>query len=439
MEIVVVLLIFFSISIWIKNDSLRNQNLSFKNKLEKIQDVDAYCNQRKHEIELYHKNKVNDANSISARVIREAYDHARVIKRTAEKAAEEIDEKARFTTALIKKRISDFPVIALAIADYETAKDTATVTELLEKSRPAEVAANKVKKIKEEKRVLIAQNKALKWEIAYIRQLLPWLSDLEDGPIEPINTSKNPTFTGNDDAGYWLTPTEYESLSDAEKYQLALDRYKKRHKSNWEIGRDYERYIGYIYETHGYSVEYIGITKGLEDLGRDLICRKGSETLIVQCKCWSNLKGKEIHENHINQLYGTTIVHQIECLLGDSVEKLSDEQIDYATQTDFDIQDIFPVFYSTVPFSKTARAFANILGVSLAVVPLDEYPMIKCNISKTGEKIYHLPFDQQYDKCIITPERDEFYATTVAEAEIKGFRRAMRWKGNQPQKNSSSP
>ena len=56
--------------------------------------------------------------------------------------------------------------------------------------------------------------------------------------------------------------------------------------------------------------------------------------------------------------------------------------------------------------------------------------MIKCNINQTtGEKIYHLPFDQQYDKCIITPETGEFYAMTVAEAEEAGFRRAMRWKG----------
>ena len=46
-----------------------------------------------------------------------------------------------------------------------------------------------------------------------------------------------------------------------------------------------------------------------------------------------------------------------------------------------------------------------------------------------GDKIYHLPFDQQYDRCIIN-EPGEFYASTVAEAEKAGFRRAMRWRGN---------
>ena len=57
------------------------------------------------------------------------------------------------------------------------------------------------------------------------------------------------------------------------------------------------------------------------------------------------------------------------------------------------------------------------------------YPCIKCNISISGEKIYHLPFDQQYDKVKING-RGECYVGTILEAEKKGFRRAFRWKGN---------
>jgi hypothetical protein len=53
--------------------------------------------------------------------------------------------------------------------------------------------------------------------------------------------------------------------------------------------------------------------------------------------------------------------------------------------------------------------------------------MIKCNINQSSkEKIYHLPFDQQYDRTKIIPSSGEFYAATVAEAEKKGFRRAFR-------------
>ena len=83
-----------------------------------------------------------------------------------------------------------------------------------------------------------------------------------------------------------------------ERNQLALDRYKASHKkSKWQIGRDYELYIGYRYSQSGYSVDYFGSYMGLEDLGRDLICKKGNKVLIVQCKYWSSKK--EIHEKHI--------------------------------------------------------------------------------------------------------------------------------------------
>ena len=59
----------------------------------------------------------------------------------------------------------------------------------------------------------------------------------------------------------------------------------------------------------------------------------------------------------------------------------------------------------------------------------DKYPMIKCNINqRSKEKIYHLPFDQQYDRAKIDMNKGEFYASSVSEAEEAGFRRAKRFK-----------
>ena len=53
--------------------------------------------------------------------------------------------------------------------------------------------------------------------------------------------------------------------------------------------------------------------------------------------------------------------------------------------------------------------------------------MIKCNINQaTNERIYHLPFDQQYDRTKIIPALGECYVRTVAEAESLSFRRAFR-------------
>ena len=47
--------------------------------------------------------------------------------------------------------------------------------------------------------------------------------------------------------------------------------------------------------------------------------------------------------------------------------------------------------------------------------------MIKCNINRmTGEKIYHLPFDINYDKTVIDPAHGEFYAATIHQAESAG-------------------
>ena len=165
-----------------------------------------------------------------------------------------------------------------------------------------------------------------------------------------------------------------------------------------------------MYETKGYKVEFVGIEKGLEDLGRDLICTNDKEVLIVQCKCWSNKKNKVIREKYINQLCGTALMYKIkhpECK-----------------------KTINPVFVSTVPYSDTAKEFAKYLNIQCIIQPLEKYPMIKCNINlSTNEKIYHLPFDQQYDKCVINKKLGECYVMTVQEAENKGFRRARRWYG----------
>ena len=61
---------------------------------------------------------------------------------------------------------------------------------------------------------------------------------------------------------------------------------------------------------------------------------------------------------------------------------------------------------------------------------MGEYPVIKCNLGHdefgNKEKIYHLPFDQQYDRIKIEPEKGEFYAMTVEEAENNGFRKALK-------------
>ncbi len=112
-----------------------------------------------------------------------------------------------------------------------------------------------------------------------------------------------------------------------------------------------------------------------------------------------------IHENVICQLFGTAVEYKIK-------------------NKDKGDCKVVPMFITTTEMSPTATEFANRLGVVVLKIPIGDYPMIKCNINN-GERIYHLPFDQQYHRTRINNE-GEFYAMTVEEATRKGFRRAMR-------------
>jgi len=221
----------------------------------------------------------------------------------------------------------------------------------------------------------------------------------------------------------YLTQAEYSRLSVTERNQKALERYWQKKKTPWEIGRDYERYVGYLYEQEGFNVYYKGIEAGLEDLGRDLIAKKENKVEVIQCKYWA--KHKTIHEKHICQLFGTTLKYWVE----EKELKLDTER--KFLKSIIDKKDIIGVFITTTSLSDKAKEFANELGIKIQEnFPFKNYPSIKCNISKrNGEKIYHLPIDQQYDKTIIEDEKNECYVETVKEAEDLGFRRAWRWKG----------
>ncbi len=152
------------------------------------------------------------------------------------------------------------------------------------------------------------------------------------------------------------------------------------------------------------------IVKGFEDFGRDLICKKGHKTEIVQCKCWS--QHRVIREKHIMQLFGTTILYRI-------------------TEN---IRDVEPIFATTTELSEEAKMVAKELRIKVVEKKLERYPMIKCNINPSSkEKIYHLPFDQQYDRVVIGNAEGELYAETIEEAENAGFRRAFKWKGGEIQ------
>jgi hypothetical protein len=337
------------------------------------------------------------------------------------------EEDKNAVDRMITEKTQGFPWLADAISQYNQLKDLKLADYLESKSHPAAVEARRIREIASEKREhhkkwIITRNL-----IRYYEALFPWLQEYVGEDIDELLVQMNQKEEGlsdEDPTRHYLAEGEYDRLSAAERNQRALDRYWKSRKSSWQVGRDYERYIGFLYEREGFSVQYQGIEKELEDLGRDLICRKRDQIEIVQCKYWR--EEKTIHEKHINQLFGTTVKFYIESLHGKAAPQL----------------DLFPslmkergihaTFITSAHLSDVAKEFASVLGITPREgFPFKRYPCIKCNVSrKDGSKIYHLPFDQQYDRTTIEEERNECYVETTAEAEALGFRRAWRWRGD---------
>jgi len=360
---------------------------------------------------------------------------AEIQKLTIEKAAEiqklYAEQKADLEEMATEKS-KGFPWLARAYADYLYLLDIKTAEYLKHKSHPARTASETVRETATKRRKAEELYRILKYKLEYYENLFPWLVDFGeediDDLIKQILTGDKEQEEPEDAVSVYTTPGERKAtsmgkLSRQELFQRALDRYWQKKKTRWEIGRDYERYVGYLYEKDGFSVYYQGIVEGFGDLGRDLIVTKGNSIEIIQCKYWS--QDKMIHEKHIFQLFGTTVEYWIKSMAKQNSPHL-------AMFPELLKQDrVKPVFYTSTKLSEKAKEFAEVLQVHVKEnFPLQQYPCIKCNISmRNNEKIYHLPFDQQYDRTLIKEEKNEYYVKTVKEAEAKGFRRAFRWHG----------
>lgn len=326
-----------------------------------------------------------------------------------EEADSEVADARQILESMIEDRVAAVDVVAGAWADYEDALASTRAAVLEEKERPAMAAASELRKKGKRYAALRREAKHARWLLELYEWNFPWLADLRDegtlGEYFASVETEPQVETEDDPVSRWITRDEYASLSSADRNQRALDRYLKSRKASWQVGRDYERFIGYLREQEGCKVSYFGIFEGLDDLGRDLLAEKGDELEVIQCKRWS--AHKTIHEKHVFQLFGTVVAARIE----------------HPKKT------VTGTFTTSTKLSDRARRFADELEIKVEQeVPLREYPRIKCNIGRGGERIYHLPFDQQYDTTIIEPERGERWESNVAEAERAGFRRAWRWR-----------
>ncbi|MDD2267633.1 restriction endonuclease [Sulfuricurvum sp.] len=202
---------------------------------------------------------------------------------------------------------------------------------------------------------------------------------------------------------------EQKKLRDKYGYEIA--KYiSERYQSSEELGKRYERFVGYLYEKIGYKVEYNGIKMGKNDGGIDIIAKAKNHTVIVQCK----RRGKTnfIHESTIDQLWGSFDKYRkrnpgilFECVLYTQNNNLDDAARDVLKLHSENMTHIVEPY----PFDVGK-----------------EYPLIKCNIGKDNEKIYHLPNDAMYDRIKIEIKKGEHYVYTEQEAQNLGFRRTKQ-------------
>lgn len=296
-------------------------------------------------------------------------------------------------------------------ADYKELEINAIETYLMTKKNPIKAGcstAEELKKLKQSKREDVARYKEMLYKWEYLMNVFPELEDYvdDDELTSTVADYENLEDLQNDydRAKLYVSKEEYEGMSVNARNQLALDRWWKQPCGVEEAGKRYELYCGYCFEKKGYKVEYHGIKEGKNDLGIDLIATKDGKTLIIQCKR-RRQEGK-IHHNTVCQLFGSTVW--------------------YADRKKLKLfEDVTPVLMTSGKLDETAEKMAKVLSIEVCHKPMGIYPIIKCNINN-GNKIYHLPFDQQYNNTIIEPEKGEFYALTVEEATKAEFRRAFR-------------
>lgn len=221
-------------------------------------------------------------------------------------------------------------------------------------------------------------------------------------PFMLYKNSRLPTISETEDrkkCRSFVSPYEWSTKG---RYQIALDEWKHRKKTHPQLGLLFERYVGYCYEAHGYSVRYNGAEQGKEDQGCDLIIQNRDKTKIkiVQCKYWAD--GKEIHENAVTQLYGSVALFR-------------------AMHPDADASGLLICSCAVSERAKDAiRHFPILEYVENYPADLQHYPCVKCATGTGGEQYYYLPFDKYYDSVVA-----DRYVATVADAEKSGYRRPV--------------
>lgn len=279
------------------------------------------------------------------------------------------------------------------------------------KTRPSIKTADFIKEIKAEYKKLEKENRELNLLLSQF---------ITDEEIDTQKEKEESSFDVEEKAYKYgrVQKEQWDKLTYVEKLDLVLERYKNSWKDKLNIGLEFERYCGYLYEKKGYQVKYWGILNGKADGGIDLIAKDKTKTLYIQCKYWGT--SKIIRENTISQLFGSALKMAIDN--GETYEsfikKVKSEKIRIILLTKTEI-------------SEEAKTFCEKLNVIYQekIEIKQDYPRVKLVYGE--EKIFYIPTDLQYDNISFGSTSKEYgRAFTCKEAEEKGYRHCYKWKGN---------
>lgn len=232
------------------------------------------------------------------------------------------------------------------------------------------------------------------------------LTDSKDSNKTPTDTKQSVTPLIKNPPRYSVAELQ-QHLDNYLRKAILNEQKNSRNRDNWKYGRDYERYVGYLFECQNFTVRYNGATLGTSDDGIDLFCFDGVKLCVVQCKRWKN----KVDSETIEQFH-------------DAFKRFNRNRDVWDDFSDLRYSYAVPVFYSVNGFTNGALLLAKKYGMECITEnfqSVKKYPPVKC-INSHGVKIYFLPFDKGFDKVPSNFDSLICHKFTVYEAERAGYR-----------------
>lgn len=282
----------------------------------------------------------------------------------------------------------------------------------LYKKHPSLKSAQLLSEIKEDYKRLQIENKELN---LLLSEFIP-----DEEEISILKVKEKSSFDNELTAYKYgkLSKEQWNKLTYVEKLDIVLEKYRNSWKDKLNIGLEFERYCGYLYEKKGYQVKYWGILNGKADGGIDLIAKNKTKILYIQCKYWKT--SKLIRENTIAQLFGSALKMAIDN--GETYDSFIKK---------VETQQIRIILLTKTEISEEAKEFCKKLNViyqeKIEIAP--DYPRVKLVYGE--DKIFYIPTDLQYDNIIFSSTNKEYSRSyTCKEAEKLGYRHCFKWRGN---------